>query len=100
MSIFKSTLNPAIAAQLKAREKIISSDNRNDTFLRYTSGKNSWVRMTSFVNYDDPKGKYKGDQLSRKYVLEGGDIPTFIDTVNTYRKQVYDEKHNTVVHSS
>lgn len=85
MSIFKSTLNPAIAAQLKAREKIISSDNRNDTFLRYTSGKNSWVRMTSFVNYDskvfntktgklEKDGKYTGDSLSRKYVLEGGTL--------------------------
>jgi hypothetical protein len=74
MSIFKSTLKPEIAAQLKARETIVSSDTRSDDFLRYTSGKNSWVRMTSFVNYDDPKGKYKGDQLSRKYVLEGGTL--------------------------
>lgn len=74
MSIFKSTLKPEIAAQLKAREIIVSSDTRSDDFLRYTSGKNSWVRMTSFVNYDDPKGKYKGDQLSKKYVLEGGTL--------------------------
>jgi hypothetical protein len=74
MSIFKSTLKPEIAAQLKAREKIISSPNRSDDFLRYTSGKNSWVRMMSFVNYDDPKGKYKGDELSRKYILEGGTL--------------------------
>jgi len=85
MSIFKSTLKPAIAAQLKAREKVISSDNRNDAFLRYTSGKNSWVRMSSFVNYDskifnsktgklEDDNKYKGDSLSRKYVLEGGTL--------------------------
>ena len=85
MSIFKSTLKPVIASQLKAREKVISSDNRNDVFLRYTSGKNSWVRMTSFVNYDskifDKKtgklvndNKYTGDNLSRKYVLEGGTL--------------------------
>ena len=74
MSIFKSTLKPEIAAQLKARETIVSSDTRSDDFLRYTNGKNSWIRMTSFVNYDDPKGKYKGDQLSRKYVLEGGTL--------------------------
>jgi len=75
MSIFKSTLNPAIASQLKAREAVVSNEgSRGDTFLRYTSGKNSWVRMTSFVNYNDPKGRYTGDQLSKKYVLEGGTL--------------------------
>jgi hypothetical protein len=85
MSIFKSTLKPEIAAQLKAREKIVSSPNRSGDFLRYTSGKNSWVRMASFVNYDSKKfdpstgtlvddGKYKGDQLSKKYILEGGTL--------------------------
>jgi len=74
MSIFKSTIKPEIAAQLKAREKVVSSPNRGDDFLRYTSGKNSWVRMASFVNYDPKDGKYKGDQLSRKYILEGGTL--------------------------
>ena len=52
MSIFKSTIKSEIAAQLKAREKVISSENRGPDFLRYTTGKNSWVRMASFVNYD------------------------------------------------
>ena len=93
MSIFKSTLDPIIAAQLKARESVVSQwgDSgdkdpkgnpifkagvipRDDKFLRYTSGKNSWVKMTSFVDYNDPKGNYKGDQLSKKYVLEGGTL--------------------------
>ena len=93
MSIFKSTLKPIIASQLKARESIVSQwgdsgtkdnkDNpvfkagitpRDDKFLRYTNGKNAWVKMTSFVNYTDPKGRYTGDQLSRKYVLEGGTL--------------------------
>ena len=45
MSIFKSTLNPTIAAQLKAREKIVSTTSTRDSdFLQYTTGKNSWVR--------------------------------------------------------
>lgn len=85
MSIFKSTLKPKIAAQLKAREKLISSETRGSDFLRYTTGKNSWVRMSSFVNYDskiynaktgklDSDGKYKGDQLAKKYILEGGTL--------------------------
>ena len=55
MSIFKSTLKPEIASQLKAREKVISSDSRGADFLRYTTGKNSWVRTTSFVDYDAKK---------------------------------------------
>ena len=84
MSIFKSTLNPTIAAQLKAREKIVSTTSTRDSdFLQYTTGKNSWVRMTSFVNYDSKKlsngefindEKYTGDALSKKYVLEGGTL--------------------------
>lgn len=95
MSIFKSTLNPIIAAQLKARESVISQwgksgdtfkagiTPRDDNFLRYTAGKNAWVRMTSFVNYESKvfrkgewvsDGRYKGDQLSKKYVLEGGTL--------------------------
>jgi hypothetical protein len=80
MSIFKGTINPEIAAQLKARESVVSqADNntvglkpRDSNFLQYTSGKNGWTRMTSFVNYNDPKSIYKGDALSKKYVLEGG----------------------------
>lgn len=69
MSIFKSTLNPTTAAQLKARESVVATTGSRDAnFLRYTTGKNSWVRMTSFVNYG---GK---DDLSKKYILEGGTL--------------------------
>ena len=69
MSIFKSTLDPTTSAQLKARESVVStSGSRDDNFLKYTTGKNSWVRMTSFVNYND------SDALSKKYILEGGTL--------------------------
>jgi hypothetical protein len=85
MSIFKSTLKPVIAAQLKAREKLISSEVRGSDFLMYTTGKNSWVRMSSFVNYDSKvfnsatgklkdDNRYTGDQLAKKYILEGGTL--------------------------
>ena len=94
MSIFKSTLKPEIASQLKAREKVISSDSRGSDFLLYTTGKNSWVRMTSLVDYDakkfengklvkDVKYSYSGDQLSRKYVLEGGTL--YSSNANTFK---------------
>ena len=94
MSIFKSTLKPFVAAQLKAREKVIGQVNdkgiagtgmRSEDFLRYTSGKNGWVRMISMVDYNSQKfnpktgkfeddGKYKDDQLAKKYILEGGTL--------------------------
>ena len=56
MSIFKDTLKPEVIAQLRARQEIISQDNRdgylnNGTFIGYQT-KNSWVRMTSMVDYD------------------------------------------------
>ena len=75
MSIFKSTFSQTISSQLKAREKVISNPNsRDSTFLQFSTLNNSWVRMTSFVNYDDPKGRYSGDELSKKYILEGGTL--------------------------
>ena len=68
MSIFKGTLSPFIASQLKARETIIFSGkgDRGSDFLQYTTGKNSWVRMSSFVNVGNE------DKLARSYILEGG----------------------------
>jgi len=102
MSIFKSTLDPTIAAQLKARESVVSQwgDSkevdakgnpiykagvapRDSKFLRYVAGKNAWVKLSSFVNYNSKvfkngkwadDGRYKGDQLAKKYVLEGGTL--------------------------
>jgi len=93
MSIFKGTLKPFVAAQLKAREKVIGQVEgnvagvgpRDSTFLRYTTGKNGWVRMISMVNYDsqafskntgryESDGRYSGNQLTRKYILEGGTL--------------------------
>jgi hypothetical protein len=93
MSIFKSTINPTTAAQIKAREKIVSqigSDGitagvgaRDQNFLRYTTGKNGWIKMSSFVEYDSQifqkgnwvtDGRYKGKELAKKYILEGGTL--------------------------
>ena len=92
MSIFKDTLKPEVIAQLRARQEVIAQENRdgnnnpNGTFVGYQT-KNSWVKMTSLVNYDSGNdvqigesnevnissdGLYKGDELSRKYVLFGG----------------------------
>ena len=92
MSIFKETLENSIQTQLQARTLVVSGENgRRNNLLPWYLSKNSWVRMTSFVNYtsgnqlkpDDsgsliviPDGSYKDTQLSKKYILEGGTLYT------------------------
>ena len=96
MSIFKETIAESIQTQLQARTNVIAgnssstinNNNRNNLLPFYLS-KNSWVRMTSFVNFTSgkdltfngagnidvkPDGSYKGNQLSKKYILEGGTL--------------------------
>lgn len=75
MSIFKSTFKAFICRQLNARQDLISTESgikRQNEFIQYTTAKNSWVRMQSFVDYDSPDGRYKGADLAKKYVLESG----------------------------
>lgn len=77
MSIFKDTFKPFICRQLNARQDLISQENgfkRQHDFLQYTTAKNSWVRMQSFVDYDSPDGRYKGNQMAKKYILESGNL--------------------------
>ena len=86
MSIFKETLADSIQTQLKARTLVISGEgNQKDPQLPWYLSKTAWVRMTSFVNFnegptitsgpewesgiiktDTTKGNYKDDELSRK----------------------------------
>ena len=89
MSIFKQTLSQTIQDQLKARTQVVSGVNNNrSTLLPWYLSKNSWVRMTSMVNYDSGKVEFSGDgsitvkkddyysgqQLARKNILEGGQL--------------------------
>jgi len=93
MSIFKDTLKDDVYNQIKSREKVISGKNSNrDPLLPWYLSKNSWVRMTSFVNYDEgtivdydgygnltldtTQGNYTGFELSKKYILQGGTLNT------------------------
>jgi hypothetical protein len=85
MSIFKGTLPKFVSSQLKARETIVSQfgdtgqkdkkgnpifnsgvGSRDPKFLKYTTAKNGWAKMTSFVDYN------QSNDLAKKYVLEGG----------------------------
>jgi hypothetical protein len=85
MSIFKGTIEPFVAAQLNARKKIIQQEQRDSLFMSYTTAKNGWSKLSSFVNAEIPqrnsKGvkingvpRYTGDELARKYVLLGGTL--------------------------
>ena len=86
MSIFKGTITKETAWQLNARKSIVQQEDRDSVFMSYTQTKNSWTRMSSFVNAIVPqrnsKGKkigdvanlYDGDELARKYVLLGGTL--------------------------
>jgi len=72
--ILDVTFKSYVQRQINARQQLLNQEQRDPRFFQYTSAKNAWCRMTSLVNYDSPDGKYKGDQLSRKYVLEGGTL--------------------------
>lgn len=92
MSIFKDTLKQYVQNQLTAREIVVSQGSysnglntvspyglvsRDSKFLSYVSGKNSWVKMQSFVDVDNLKigtKTYNGSELARKYILEGGTL--------------------------
>ena len=72
MSIFGATFKPFVARQIITRQKLISdgtlSSTRSKNIQAYTSGKTSWSRMVSFVDY------MGSDTLARKYVLMGGTL--------------------------
>jgi predicted DNA binding CopG/RHH family protein len=98
VSIFKETIAESIQTQLQARTNVIAgnssstiNNNNRSNLLPFYLSKNSWVRMTSFVNFTSgkdltfngagnidvkPDGGYNGNQLSKKYILEGGTLYT------------------------
>ena len=68
MSIFKSSFKPYLQRQLNARQDLVNLNTRDQRFMQYTTGKNSWCKMSSFVNYNGT------DALSRQYILESGTL--------------------------
>lgn len=65
MSIFRNTLQLSVQAQLKARQKALSS--RTPDAIIQANTRNSWVRMTSAVDVSGDGGK-----LAKQYVMLGG----------------------------
>lgn len=74
MSIFRSTWPAYVQRQINARQDLVKSHTRDSTFYQYTTGKNAWCRMTSFVDYSSPDGKLHGGDLAKQYILEGGTL--------------------------
>lgn len=68
MSIFKSTFKPFVVRQISARQNLLKQKERPVELSKYVSAKAPWVRMTSFVNYND------SSNLAKKYVLMGGTL--------------------------
>jgi hypothetical protein len=83
MSIFKATFKDHIQNQIIGRQNLIQKnpdttkgESRGPYYIQFAAGKNSWVRMTSFVDYSGSIGnkKYDGDTLAKEYILEGGTL--------------------------
>ena len=74
MSIFRASFPAYIQRQINVRQDLIKSKMRDSRFVQYTTAKNGWCRMTSFVDYDSPDGTLKGGDLSRQYILEAGTL--------------------------
>ena len=76
MSIFKATFKDYIANQIKARQNLVNSKgSRPLDVQKYVSGKSPWVKMTSFVDYGDPKkNEAPTKELAKQYVLMGGTL--------------------------
>ena len=67
-NIVGSGFPPYVSNQIQQREKIISSNNRNNNTLQYLTNKNIWVRLSSAANINN---EAKTAQLN---VLQGGTI--------------------------
>jgi hypothetical protein len=77
MSIFKSTFKPFVVRQIKARQNLLSKVERTVELAKYVSSKTPWIRMTSFVNYQE------SSNLAKKYILQGGTLYDFNTESNT-----------------
>lgn len=71
MSIFKSTFKPYVVRQISARQNLLTQKDRPPQFSQYVSAKSPWVRMTSFVDYNE------SSDLAKKYILMGGTLYDF-----------------------
>lgn len=86
MSIFKGTFKDYVKKQINVRQDLLNTKgNRPIDLQKYVSGKSPWVKMTSFVDYGDPKTNTDPTiDLAKKYVLLGGTLyPDWEDKTNT-----------------
>jgi hypothetical protein len=110
MSIFKNSFKRYVVRQIKARQDLLNTQGKRPIqFQQYVSSKSSWIKMTSFVDYD-PNYKTEdvnyspnySSNLAKKYVLFGGSlkIDPNDDKRFTLRRGIADGTNKNAVYGS
>jgi predicted chitinase len=80
-NIAGSPFQPYVAKQIEVRKKYLSDSHqlRNNNYLLYQNNRNAWIRLTSGTNITQNHPIYKkhnksGDELAKKYILQGGSV--------------------------
>lgn len=76
-NIAGSSFQPYVATQIEKRKALLNQDYRSSSELNWLSNRNVWIRISSGANVLSGNKRYQGlegDELSRKYILQGGVI--------------------------
>jgi hypothetical protein len=74
-NIAGSSFQPYVATQIEKRKTLVNKDYRSSSELNWLSNKNVWIRISSGANVKSGNKRYQGlegDELSKKYILQGG----------------------------
>jgi hypothetical protein len=74
-NIAGSSFQPYVATQIEKRKALINKDYRSSSELNWLSNRNVWIRISSGANVLSGNKRYQGlegDELSKKYILQGG----------------------------
>ena len=74
-NIAGSAFQPYVATQIEKRKTLLNKDYRSSSELNWLSNKNVWIRISSGANVKSGNKRYQGlegDELSKKYILQGG----------------------------
>jgi hypothetical protein len=74
-NIAGSPFQPYVATQIEKRKALLNKDYRDSSELNWLSNRNVWIRISSGANVLYGNKRYQGlegDELSKKYILQGG----------------------------
>jgi hypothetical protein len=74
-NIAGSPFQPYVATQIEKRKILLNKDYRDSSELNWLSNRNVWIRISSGANVLYGNKRYQGlegDELSKKYILQGG----------------------------